>query len=73
MPGSRSIQRPSVSSMSSVNSRTRKARLGIAFGCTGGRHRSVAIADDVARRIAGFWPGDVAVEHRDRDRRDVRT
>jgi len=51
----------------------KKARLGIAFGCTGRRHRSVAIADDVARRIAGFWPGDVAVEHRDRDRRDVRT
>jgi len=51
----------------------KKARLGLAFGCTGGRHRSVAIADEVARRIAGFWPGAVAVEHRDRDRSDVRT
>jgi len=51
----------------------KKARLGIAFGCTGGRHRSVAIADDVARRIGSVWPGEVAVEHRDRDRLDVRT
>ena len=46
----------------------RKPRLGIAFGCTGGRHRSVAIADEVAARIAAFWPGELEVEHRDRDR-----
>ena len=51
----------------------KKARLGIAFGCTGGRHRSVAIADEVARRIGGFWPGEIVVAHRDRDRLDVRT
>ncbi|HUG56072.1 MAG TPA: RNase adapter RapZ [Candidatus Limnocylindrales bacterium] len=51
----------------------KKARLGIAFGCTGGRHRSVAIADEVARRLRDVWPGEVAVEHRDRDRPEVRT
>lgn len=51
----------------------KKARLGIAFGCTGGRHRSVAIADEVGRRIRSFWPGQVEVAHRDRDRLDVRT
>jgi UPF0042 nucleotide-binding protein len=51
----------------------KKARLGVAFGCTGGRHRSVVIADDVARAIRGFWPGEVEVEHRDVDRPEVRT
>ncbi len=50
----------------------RKARLGIAFGCTGGRHRSVAIGDEVARRIRAFWPGELEVLHRDRERMDVR-
>jgi UPF0042 nucleotide-binding protein len=41
-----------------------KAYLTIAFGCTGGRHRSVAIAEEVARRLRaeGFEPG---VAHRD--------
>jgi UPF0042 nucleotide-binding protein len=41
-----------------------KAYLTIAFGCTGGRHRSVAIAEEVARRLRrhGFTPG---VLHRD--------
>ncbi|HVR87964.1 MAG TPA: RNase adapter RapZ [Candidatus Limnocylindria bacterium] len=51
----------------------KKARLGVAFGCTGGRHRSVAIADDVARRLRGSWRGEVVVEHRDRDKPDIRT
>lgn len=51
----------------------KKARLGIAFGCTGGRHRSVTIADEVARLVKGFWPGEIDVEHRDRDRSDERT
>jgi UPF0042 nucleotide-binding protein len=51
----------------------KKARLGIAFGCTGGRHRSVTIADEVARRLRASWKGEVVIEHRDRDKPDVRT
>ena len=51
----------------------KKARLGIAFGCTGGRHRSVVLADEVARRLAESWPGEITVEHRDVDRAEVRT
>jgi UPF0042 nucleotide-binding protein len=44
-----------------------KTYLTLAFGCTGGRHRSVAIADEVAARLRrhGIEP---AVEHRDVDR-----
>jgi len=51
----------------------KKARLGVAFGCTGGRHRSVVIADEVARATREFWPGEIDVEHRDVDRPEVRT
>ena len=51
----------------------KKAHLGIAFGCTGGRHRSVAIAEEVARRVRDVWHGPAEVEHRDVDRQDVRT
>jgi UPF0042 nucleotide-binding protein len=41
-----------------------KAYVAIAFGCTGGRHRSVQVAERVARRLrdAGFSP---TVTHRD--------
>ncbi|WP_426573113.1 RNase adapter RapZ [Aquihabitans sp. McL0605] len=41
-----------------------KAYLTLAFGCTGGRHRSVAISEEVARRLRarGLAPG---VLHRD--------
>ncbi|HYU81655.1 MAG TPA: RNase adapter RapZ [Candidatus Polarisedimenticolia bacterium] len=51
----------------------KKARLGLAFGCTGGRHRSVVIADEIARAARGFWSGEIEVEHRDIDRPEVRT
>jgi UPF0042 nucleotide-binding protein len=51
----------------------KKARLGLAFGCTGGRHRSVVLADEVASRLRAQWPGEITVEHRDVDRVEVRT
>jgi UPF0042 nucleotide-binding protein len=44
-----------------------KSYLSIAVGCTGGRHRSVVLADELARLLAtrGFKP---TVHHRDADR-----
>lgn len=51
----------------------KKARLGIALGCTGGRHRSVVLAEEVATRLRTMWPGEVDVEHRDVERAEVRT
>jgi UPF0042 nucleotide-binding protein len=41
-----------------------KSYLSVAFGCTGGRHRSVVIADEVARRLGET----LTVQHRDVDR-----
>ncbi len=46
-----------------------KAHLVIAIGCTGGRHRSVAIAEHLLARYRGHDDLDVAVEHRDIDKR----
>jgi UPF0042 nucleotide-binding protein len=46
-----------------------KAHLVIAIGCTGGRHRSVAIAEHLAARYRGHDDLDVAVAHRDMDKR----
>jgi UPF0042 nucleotide-binding protein len=42
-----------------------KAHLVIAIGCTGGRHRSVAIAEHLAARYRDHEGLDVAVAHRD--------
>ena len=42
-----------------------KAHLGVAIGCTGGRHRSVAIAEALASRYRGRDDVDVDVAHRD--------
>ncbi|HEY8449860.1 MAG TPA: RNase adapter RapZ [Bacillota bacterium] len=36
----------------------------IALGCTGGRHRSVVFAEELARRLRGHFP-NLQVEHRD--------
>ena len=49
----------------------KKARLGLAFGCTGGWHRSVVIADEVAKRLKEFWRGEITVDHRDVGRTQV--
>jgi len=51
----------------------KKARLAIALGCTGGRHRSVVIAEEIAKRLRAIWPGEITVEHRDVDRAEMRT
>jgi len=45
-----------------------KAHLMIAIGCTGGRHRSVAIAEHLAERYRDQEDLDVAVAHRDLDK-----
>jgi RNase adapter protein RapZ len=43
-----------------------KAYLTVAVGCTGGRHRSVAVVQELARHLAGRWP--LTVRHRDLER-----
>ncbi len=45
-----------------------KVVLTVAVGCTGGRHRSVALAEALGARIRPGAPGDVTVAHRDIDR-----
>ncbi len=48
-----------------------KAYLTIALGCTGGRHRSVTIAENLARHLNGAdWP--VSIRHRELDARGAR-
>jgi UPF0042 nucleotide-binding protein len=42
-----------------------KSYLTIAIGCTGGRHRSVALAEELAKRLSVKHPTKVKVTHRD--------
>jgi UPF0042 nucleotide-binding protein len=49
-----------------------KAHLVVAIGCTGGRHRSVAIAEHLAAHFRGSPDYFVEVQHRDVDRLPVR-
>jgi RNase adapter protein RapZ len=44
-----------------------KSHLTIAIGCTGGRHRSIVVADRIERRLAGRDDVVVRVKHRDVD------
>jgi RNase adapter protein RapZ len=46
-----------------------KAYLTVAIGCTGGRHRSVAVAEELGRRLSARWP--LTVRHRDLERAGV--
>jgi UPF0042 nucleotide-binding protein len=48
-----------------------KSYLTIAVGCTGGRHRSVAIADALAREVSDSLGVQIAVVHRDVSRGEV--
>ena len=46
-----------------------RAHLSIGFGCTGGQHRSVALAETLAASLAqDGWP--VSIRHREMERRD---
>lgn len=45
--------------------RENKRHATIAVGCTGGKHRSVAIAEDLARRLRALPGTAVTVKHRD--------
>ena len=45
-----------------------RGRLTVAFGCTGGQHRSIAIAEEVAARWRAADSGPVSVWHRELDR-----
>ena len=40
----------------------------IAIGCTGGKHRSVAVTEEIARRLSAFPEVNVHVLHRDKGR-----
>lgn len=49
-----------------------KSHLVVGFGCTGGRHRSVVLAETAARRYRGRPEFEVAVSHRDIGRATLR-
>ena len=48
-----------------------RRHLHVAIGCTGGRHRSVVVAEELGRRLRSDV-ADVAVRHRDVDKPDPR-
>ena len=50
-----------------------KSHLVVAIGCTGGRHRSVVIAEDLAAHFRNDGRYFVEVQHRDVDRAPART
>jgi UPF0042 nucleotide-binding protein len=46
-----------------------KSRLTVAIGCTGGRHRSIVFAEELARRLREQGHGPVEVFHRELERK----
>ena len=46
-----------------------KSRLTVAIGCTGGRHRSIVFAEELARRLREEGHGPVEVFHRELERK----
>ena len=40
----------------------------LAIGCTGGKHRSVAVTEEIARRLGELPDVNVNVQHRDKGR-----
>jgi RNase adapter protein RapZ len=50
-----------------------KSHLVVGFGCTGGRHRSVAMAERMAKRYRGRPEFQVSVSHRDIGRATLRS
>ena len=52
-----------------------KSYLTVGIGCTGGRHRSVAIVEEIRRRLdpsGGEATGPVLVRHRDKERQTAK-
>jgi UPF0042 nucleotide-binding protein len=47
-----------------------KKRLVLALGCTGGRHRSVALTEELAQRLRSEPDLVVSVSHRDVEKAD---
>jgi len=47
-----------------------KLYLTVAVGCTGGRHRSVAVVEELSKRLGREW--DLVVRHRDLNRQGDR-
>lgn len=45
--------------------RENRKRVSIGIGCTGGKHRSVATAIEIAKRLSGLEGVEVSIKHRD--------
>ena len=48
-----------------------RAYVSIAFGCTGGQHRSVALAEDIFKRLSAKGEWHVSLRHRELERQGV--
>nr|WP_027012273.1 RNase adapter RapZ [Corynebacterium freiburgense] len=55
-------------SMTAGYRREGKSFITVGVGCTGGHHRSVAVSEEIARRLGEFEGLDVSVNHRDINR-----